>query len=928
MTPAVEQIPLGSLQLSTSGKWSTSTDPRGVLTMRHPYEPSESGNGVEARCPLPSVAPGRRFLRFYLSDGYVGHETGNPELNYPPEQFPEARFVGVSVGDAELLRADVLGANPPVDERFYQIEIPDDANGDLAIRVEDVQSVDAKFATDVYWGLIAVVTVPEGAEIPFFNRMAVPHPSLKSGGVSDISDSSLPVLMVHNPSPFRRGELVTGGVPFPQGFLADRQSVGVADADGNALPSQNRTLVTWPDGSVKSLLLDMTVAVAAESSAEIHLESRDGNPGISGVSVEQDDDQIRVDTGAATFTFGVSSSIIEEVTFDGDTDPLKPNGSLCLLLNYDGFPSRFAGILPPDRLELIEQGPLRVRLIAEGAYPDVEGVDGLRYQFRFDLCAGSADIRLQHTVTNATPGKARLRALSVRLNFAGFERFDVDGESGAFDGQEVWLVQHTHENFYNWRYSDRSTSFVGEGAQNRGYVHAVGEQSLGISLRDMWQQHPNGFRLDGEGIQVDLWTSDRVPWVLGSDPPLELAEGEAKTHDILLAFDSADGADKLNERLAAFQEPLFAAASPQWYCASGLFGPIAVEDSDLFPEYENAVGGMEPGMMGHGRGGPWEQIVAHTHEDRPNYQRYGFRHFGDNPLIWGYQTKYRMWANSEYDVAHCAFTQFARSGDLRYLHRGRQAVLHNRDTDVIHASQEHPEWVGAPHGHWIDHAGKAPNLGHLWSEGMVEHYLLTGDERSLEVARGIADFCIRSMESGWGGSGERTAGWPMIALLGVWHGTGDDRYLQAATHLRDDVIEHQDDLRGVWSYKIYEQPAYEGGTVFMVDILSRSLMRYHLATGDEKSAAAIVRAADWVRWEAVTDGPEQPRAFYKQTPLCSRLGGCSPETFAYAYALTGDDAFHDLALRAYRATARGWSGGVPTAMMRDLPRILEILREG
>lgn len=928
MTSAVEQISLGSLQLLTSGKWSIFTDARGVLTMRHPYEPSESGNGAEARCPLPSSDSGRRFLHFYLSDGYVGHETGNPELDYPPEYFPEARFVAVSVGDIELLRADVLGANPPVDERFYQIEIPDDVEGDLVFRVEDVQPVEAKFATDVYWGLIAVVTVPRGADIPSFDRTAAPCPSLKSTSASDSSDLSLPVLTVHNPSPFPRTELVTSGVPLPRGFLTDPQGVGIADVEGNSLPSQNRSLATWPDGSVKSLLLDLPVVVPAGASAAIHLESCDSKPEISGISVDRDGDRIRVDTGVATFTFGPSPSIVEEVAFDIDSKPLKMTEPLGLLLNHDGFPSRFDGILSPDRLELIEQGPLRVRLIAEGAYPEVEGADGLRYQFRFDLCADSTDIRLQHTVTNGTPGKARLRALSVRLNLAGLENFDVDGEEGTFDGQEVWLVQHTHENFYTWRYSDRSTSFAGEGAQNRGYVHATGERALGISLCDMWQQHPNGFRLDEEGIQVDLWTSDRVPWVLGSDPPLELAEGEAKTHDILLAFGSGDEGDPLSKRLAAFQEPLFAAAAPQWYCASGLFGPIAVEDSELFPEYENAVADMEPGMMGHGRGGPWEQIVAHTHEDRPTYQRYGFRHFGDNPLIWGYQTKYRMWANSEYDVAHCAFTQFARSGDLRYLHRGRQAALHNRDTDVIHASREHPEWVGAPHGHWIDHAEKAPNLGHLWSEGMVEHYLLTGDERSLEVARGIADFCIRSMESGWGGSGERTAGWPMIALLGVWHGTGEERYLQAATRLRDDVIEHQDDLRGVWSYKIYEQPAYEGGTVFMVDILSRSLMRYHLATGDVKSGAAIVRAAEWVRWEAVTDSPERPRAFYKQTPLCSRPGGCSPETFAYAYALTGDDAFGDLALRAYRATARGWSGGVPTAMMRDLPRILEILREG
>ena len=927
MNPVVEQIPLDSLELTTSGKWSAFTDPRGVLTMRHPYDPSESGNSAEARCALPSSPPGRRFLRFYLSDGYVGHETGNPELNYPPEQFPEARFVSVASGDTELLRADVLGANPPVDERFYQIEIPPDADGDLVIRVEDVQSVDADFATDVYWGLIAVVSLPEGVGIPSFDRTAAPCPSLKFAGSAGSAEALLPTLTVLNPSPFSRAELVTSGVPFPRGFITDPQAVGIVDTDGKPLPSQNRTLATWPGGSVKSLLLDLPVAVPADGAATLPLEIRDSQPEISGISVEQDGDQIRIDTGAASFTFSPSPGIIEEVALDAGSNLLKLTGPLGMLLNHDGFPSRFSGILSPDRLELIEQGPLRVRLIAEGPYPDVEGVDGLRYQFRFDLCAGSADIRLQHTVTNATPGKARLRALSVRLNVAGLKSFDVDGESGSFDGQETWLVQHTHENFYTWRYSDRSTSFVGEGAQNRGYVHAIGKQSLGISLRDMWEQHPNGFRLDKEGIQVDLWTSDRVPWVLGSDPPLELTEGEAKSHDILLAFDSAEGADKLTERLVAFQKPLFASASPQWYCASGLFGPIAVEDSDLFPEYEKAVAAMEPGMMGHGRGGPWEQIVAHTHEDRPTYQRYGFRHFGDNPLIWGYQTKYRMWANSEYDVAHCAFTQFARSGDLRYLHRGRQAALHNRDTDVIHATREHPEWGGAPHGHWIDHAEKAPNLGHLWSEGMVEHYLLTGDERSLEVARGIADFCIRSMESGWGGSGERTAGWPMIALLGVWHGTGEDRYLQAATRLRDDVIEHQDDLRGVWSYKIYEQPAYEGGTVFMVDILSRSLMRYHLATGDPDSATAIVRAADWVRWEAVTDSPEQPRAFYKQTPLCSRLGGCSPETFAYAYALTGDDAFHDLALRAYHATAKGWSGGVPTAMMRDLPRILEILRE-
>ena len=939
-------IAIDELHLETTGLWSTQRDARGLLTMSHPHAPSAAGAEARATGGLPAASsssgsPARRFLRFYVSDGYAGHRTGNPELGYPREWFPQARFVSVAVGESEVWRSDVLGENPPVDERFHQIEIPAAATGDLVLKVEDVEGVDASFATDVFWALLAVVTVPEGLEPPAFDRTAAPRPQVEISPVRVATvEAELPTLTIANPSAFDRAELVTSGVPFPPGRLAAAATVTVVDAGGRPLPTQQRPLARWPDGSVKSLLLDWPVQVAGGSSAVCHLQSGASDADGLGdpsrlrfdrrLTVESTDDAVTVDTGVARVSFARAANIIEEVSLGGDvvvrlTEPLGQ------VLNHEGFPSRFAGVLPPDRLEVIETGSLRVRLVAEGAYPDVEGATGLRYACRFDLCAGSADIRLQHTVTNTTAGAALLRALSVRLagpggDGLGLEAFDADGGAGPFEGTEAWLVQPTHERFYRWRYNGGVPQFAGEGERNRGYALASGTAAVGISLRHMWEQHANGFRLDESGLQVDLWTSDRIPWVLGSDAPLKLMEGEAKTHDLLLSFDSGDEMGPMRQRLAAFQEPLFGVAPAAWYCRSGLFGPIAAADAGAFPRYEAAVAAMDPGMMGHGRGGVWNMLAQYTHEERETYQRYGFRNFGDNPLIWGYQTKYRMWANCEYDVAHCALTQFARSGDLRFLWRGQQAALHNRDTDVIHACAEHPEWVGAPHGHWIDHAEKAPNLGHLWTEGMVEHYLLTGDERSLAVAGGIGDYCIRALEGGWGGSGERTAGWPMIALLGVWHGTGEERYLRTATRLRDDVLAHQDDVRGVWSYKVYEQPAYEGGTVFMVDILCRSLMRYHLATGDPAAAAAIVRAAQWLRHEAITDTPEAPLAFYKQTPLCSRPGSCSPETLATAYALTGDEAFGDLARRAYGAAAQSWSGGVPTAMMRDLPRVLRMLR--
>ena len=65
------------------------------------------------------------------------------------------------------------------------------------------------------------------------------------------------------------------------------------------------------------------------------------------------------------------------------------------------------------------------------------------------------------------------------------------------------------------------------------------------------------------------------------------------------------------------------------------------------------------------------------------------------------------------------------------------------DVDVIHASPSHPEWVGMNHPknplHFSFELG-GPDLGHTWTQGLVDYYYLTGDERGLTAARGIADY--------------------------------------------------------------------------------------------------------------------------------------------------------------------------------------------
>jgi hypothetical protein len=122
------------------------------------------------------------------------------------------------------------------------------------------------------------------------------------------------------------------------------------------------------------------------------------------------------------------------------------------------------------------------------------------------------------------------------------------------------------------------------------------------------------------------------------------------------------------------------------------------------------------------------------------------------------------------------------TGERRYWDGFEDAVRHYRDVDVIHFDPEHPDRVGLNHphkaGHFAIEAVKNVDLGHTWTEGLVTHWRLTGDVRSRDAARGIADALARRV----GKAGNpRQYGWPMIALAAVAASTNDARNRDAAT---------------------------------------------------------------------------------------------------------------------------------------------------
>ena len=95
-------------------------------------------------------------------------------------------------------------------------------------------------------------------------------------------------------------EPVRTGVPLPRGWLPSTAEASLCDADGREATAQFKALAYWSDRSIKWLLVDALVSVAANGNTRLTLSNaRSGSRRDSpSVSVKESANLIEVDTGA------------------------------------------------------------------------------------------------------------------------------------------------------------------------------------------------------------------------------------------------------------------------------------------------------------------------------------------------------------------------------------------------------------------------------------------------------------------------------------------------------------------------------------------------------------------------------------------------------------------------------------------------------
>jgi hypothetical protein len=496
-----------------------------------------------------------------------------------------------------------------------------------------------------------------------------------------------------------------------------------------------------------------------------------------------------------------------------------------------------------------------------------------------------------HLLVDADTGVLhRLRGLSLDLvPRTPLKGVRFGGRSGETSGTNARLLQIDDQ-------TGRFEGVNGTVSKAPGWAELTDATgTVAVAHRDFWQQWPKSIESDADGLKIGLFPTFSAgtfahmePWYkhqyLFDVDCYQLRMGQSRRWQIWL--DTQGDGDALVRNANA---PLVPAADPAQAIAAGVWGPIAAAGS--------------PGIEAYDR---WaENLFDNGYLNSIKEQRdYGVMNWGD---WWG--ERGCNWGNHEYDTPKQILLQFARTGDPKYFYVGDTAARHTSEVDVIQfvnadltdyfyqsvgRDPNYPIRPGMVHEHCVGHVsgffpvdrirelyvsldvGKTQrpylcldpyNLGHIWTQGMVYDYFLTGDPWMKETVEKIGANLAQLVEDrkfafkGHSHCG-RVNGWTMLAIAGAYELDFDDRYLKAMELLADDALSEQDPETGGWRYQLpwghcYCETKHRGEATFIGAIRLNGLSKYYELTGDPRIPDAVRRGVTHMNrdtWEEQYSG--------------------------------------------------------------------------
>ena len=697
---------------------------------------------------------------------------------------------------------------------------------------------------------------------------------------------------------------ISVGVPFSPGYMKD--PVGLSVLDG-ATPAavQTRVLSRWPDGSVRWALLDWQTDLQPK-------QTRHWRVGMGSVTAEHTvkvtDGADRIDVNTGPLQFSVAKDRFAPLSTVRLNGAPVFSGPVTSFFDVNG---QRLHAQAPTTVTVTEPGPLRVRIELRGRY-----AAGFDYVVRIDAFANQPFVRLLHTFEQHNPQpytSVRQLALTMPLTFTGPVSYSAGREkkepfAGTVGDSGVVFSQEDNENLQlgAQRHAEQAAGWID-----------VRDASHGVALaaRFFWQEYPQSFEVGTAGLTYNMWAPGA--------PPAKVGMGAAKTHEMVLYFhDKAAPAPGL---LAALTEPVLGHVDARWTAATGALRNAVAPTPSTNAFLRTLAAGYhayhqqaeverwdDSGLVEcpHTPTPPTYAIPA-TQAPRSEHPRRGFFgmfNWGDWNFP-GYHDTTKgcdAWGNLEYDMTQVLALAYAATGEPAYHERMVAAARHFMDVDRIYYQQQRPNWVGMNHPknplHFTFELGGV-DLGHTWTEGLLSYYYLTGDERGLEAARGIADYLVRRSRAVLRGN-PRQWGWPQIALVAAYEATGNPEYRSAAqVYARGGMNAFPPDTHAGWKMGLLADGLSYTHAITNDPVIRDWLIRYaaavraHTGTVDPRFLPAMAYAA------RVSGDREQLRA------ISAAVNGLKFSNWGKPFTIAGRTGFRILSLAA--APAASTSGTQP-----------------
>jgi formylglycine-generating enzyme required for sulfatase activity len=610
----------------------------------------------------------------------------------------------------------------------------------------------------------------------------------------------IPITIVGAPG--QKG-FVRTGFPLPEGLCRQPMTVGLVNPKGHPALLYTKILSKWPDGSARWVLLDF-VATAGEIYTI--------NPS------RQSFESLSSSHPSEVMNY---SELIKWYSREGVkvTDIPGPMGSIHADETI-AFSKKMQLLVTVEtetgmqEWRTRETSPWEQWVLPEGYGCHTQGIlvdaQDKPTDFQFELLVETEEwdrwSSLRLTLTHALPRKPPYETPSPAVKVKDIRWFfrpagpitavRFGAESGPVDlpvNGEIVLSQ-LDELYYSIDIPGRKP-IVGTRSPGWLAVNAEGKWTK-LGVRHFWQNCPKQLFVSKDGFGVQLWAGKE---------PFEWEGGLAKTHEVILEI-SPDQPDTMH------LDPLRVVIPPAWVCgtkAAGALMPRTAESLETMPYWEAR------------RQIDMQQFV--------NGMPFGFRDFGDGYMGGPYKGK-NAYMDLEYDVPWNFLMQFLRTGDVWYLDQAEVMVRHQADIDTENVAGF--QWKHSP-----QHTTTQAELGHVFIRGLLLHYLLTGESRSLETATRIGKWIAGQLSRGEGLGNERQIGWSLYALSGLYEVTRDPEILAAATTACNRLIEGQSPTG---KFKI----RWDNRIAFFNGIAMSGMLSVQQLSGDAKLAEAIDRVAN------------------------------------------------------------------------------------